>query len=179
MKQPNYMLLVGMLTQALVAGTLSLIGFSTLNPYSQVIVAITFLAFCILYQLIIKQLNKNFIGMAIQATLTGAAGNFLNIQLTFQQQFLCAAMYSFILLIIWTASRSENINQETTPYPSRRPQMSSPASAYQVRPVEPRKEDKSVITCPYCNTSYQKEYYLKADDGKLTCANCGASFEIK
>lgn len=99
-RNSNLLILVGMAMQAAIAAGLGVMHAITLSPGQQVTTAALLVIVTFGLLILTKDLNKTFIGMAIQALVSGLLAQLGLIQLNPGQQAIAGVLYAILIVAI-------------------------------------------------------------------------------
>jgi uncharacterized membrane protein len=88
----------GMAMQAIIAGTLGILGLITLDAGQQLITSVLYTVVILVVLVVTNKPNMLIVGMAMQAFVAGMLANFGLITLVPAQQFITAALYLLIII---------------------------------------------------------------------------------
>jgi|GEM_PF-6075755 len=102
----NVWIIIGMATQAIIAGSMAAIGLITITAIQQAIAAGVFVIVCFVFSIIARELNKFIMEMGIQAFLTSILLQ-VGLNLTYKHQFAAALFLGAIVLYVYTIKQQE------------------------------------------------------------------------
>ena len=99
MKTNGKLIHVGMAMQAIIAGTLALLGVITLGGGQQITAGLFIIATALAVWLVTRKVEEILIGMAMQAFIAGILANLNLITLSPAQQFTASGFFLLIAIV--------------------------------------------------------------------------------